>query len=234
MERKPPNKPSKPLSVTRPTPAIPRTINRLNKEEKKLPQIQVKKQEIVPKMIKTDKTPPMRKNSCEQPTAEEIQNLKKKILKNAEVIPNQTIKSLMSTYNKNRLEILNLKDEQKSFQSSISKLELLQGFVISEIEFYLAQNQEDPEPEYTYEELLELGDQIGKVSQGFSSDILCNIETSTLTVSSQCSICLSQMEPGEQAVVLDPCSHPYHDECIKSWLSDHKTCPLCLQEVILT
>ena len=234
MERKIPTKPTKSLSVTRPTAAIPRTVNRLNKEEKKLPQIQAKKQEVVPKIIKTDKTPPVRKNSSEQTSAEEIQNLKKKLFSNAEVIPKQTIKSLMSTYNKNRLEILNLKSEQKSFQSSISKLELLQGFVISEIEFYLAQNQEDPEPDYTYEELLELGDQIGKVSQGFSSEVLSNIETSTLIVSSQCSICLCQMELGEQAVVLDPCSHPYHNECIRSWLSDHKTCPLCLQEVILT
>ena len=245
MERKFPKKLPKPLQAPRPAAAVPANLSRSIQEETKLPQIQIRKQEILPKALLTEKMPSKKPAIRKAPTdlspESEIQILKTKIKKNAEVIPTQTIKSLFSTYTKNKLEFLSLKSEQKSIRSSVSKLELFQGFVINEIEFYMARGQEPQElqelqelqePDYTYEQLLELGEQIGKVSQGFAAETLGRMQTSAVSLSSQCSICLSPMEPGEQALVLDPCSHPYHGECIKSWLSEHKTCPLCLQEVI--
>ena len=41
-----------------------------------------------------------------------------------------------------------------------------------------------------------------------------------------CSICLGEYEEGEELVKL-PCSHIYHDECIRSWTQHHIRCPLC-------
>jgi hypothetical protein len=115
-------------------------------------------------------------------------------------------------------------------ESNANKLELLRGFVMSEIEnFFHHQVEED----YTYEELLELEEQIGKVSQGFSQEELNHITTRPALAASQCSICLSPVETGSESIVLVPCEHEYHPDCIKSWLQEHKTCPLCLQEVIL-
>lgn len=118
-------------------------------------------------------------------------------------------------------------------QMNSEKLELLRGFVMSEIEQFFYQQHEE-EPDYTYEELLELGEQIGKVSQGFSSEELSRIRTQAAAAVSQCSICLSALEAGSESITLAPCEHSYHPECIRSWLQEHKTCPLCLQEVTLS
>ncbi|EYU28535.1 hypothetical protein MIMGU_mgv11b020749mg [Erythranthe guttata] len=46
-----------------------------------------------------------------------------------------------------------------------------------------------------------------------------------------CSICLEDLSPGgdndfEEALSM-PCSHVYHGECIKKWLSISHYCPLC-------
>lgn len=46
----------------------------------------------------------------------------------------------------------------------------------------------------------------------------------------QCSICLLEYEPGDHYRTL-PCNHHFHQPCIDRWLSDHDTCPLCVQVV---
>lgn len=46
-----------------------------------------------------------------------------------------------------------------------------------------------------------------------------------------CSICLVELEAGEQVTVL-PCMHFYHKECIGSWLKRNCTCPLCKNNVL--
>jgi hypothetical protein len=46
-----------------------------------------------------------------------------------------------------------------------------------------------------------------------------------------CGVCLVQFE-GDDVVRCLPCAHPFHDECIKEWLSKWKnTCPLCSYEL---
>lgn len=45
-----------------------------------------------------------------------------------------------------------------------------------------------------------------------------------------CCICLEDLEEGNLATVL-PCSHAYHQGCIRQWLQGHTTCPLCKCEV---
>ncbi len=41
-----------------------------------------------------------------------------------------------------------------------------------------------------------------------------------------CCICLDAMEVGEQVILL-PCSHGYHKDCIQRWLARSAQCPLC-------
>lgn len=42
----------------------------------------------------------------------------------------------------------------------------------------------------------------------------------------QCSICLENMSLAEETRKL-LCQHEFHVECLRSWLQDHTTCPLC-------
>jgi hypothetical protein len=42
----------------------------------------------------------------------------------------------------------------------------------------------------------------------------------------ECSVCLVQMEPGEEAMGT-PCGHLFHAECLTRWMEVHMVCPLC-------
>lgn len=41
-----------------------------------------------------------------------------------------------------------------------------------------------------------------------------------------CAICLEDFEP-RQVVMLTPCSHMFHEECIVPWVKCHGQCPVC-------
>lgn len=45
-----------------------------------------------------------------------------------------------------------------------------------------------------------------------------------------CSICLDEDSEIHKMNQIS-CGHLFHDECINSWISDHLTCPLCLQTI---
>jgi len=41
-----------------------------------------------------------------------------------------------------------------------------------------------------------------------------------------CSICLDNIKLGDKYIIL-PCIHFFHDICIKNWMNERNTCPLC-------
>lgn len=43
----------------------------------------------------------------------------------------------------------------------------------------------------------------------------------------ECTVCLSELEDGEEARFLPRCGHGFHAECVDMWLASHVTCPLC-------
>jgi E3 ubiquitin-protein ligase EL5 len=43
----------------------------------------------------------------------------------------------------------------------------------------------------------------------------------------ECSVCLAELQEGEEARFLPRCGHGYHAECVDMWLASHTTCPLC-------
>ncbi|XP_066324197.1 E3 ubiquitin-protein ligase EL5-like [Miscanthus floridulus] len=43
----------------------------------------------------------------------------------------------------------------------------------------------------------------------------------------ECSVCLAELEDGEEARFLPCCGHGFHAECVDMWLASHTTCPLC-------
>ncbi|CAO2183964.1 unnamed protein product [Urochloa humidicola] len=97
---------------------------------------------------------------------------------------------------------------------------------------------EDVDPdEYSYEELIALGEVVGTESKGLSADTIASLPLLTYQAQDkqegnmeQCVICRVEFDEGETLVAL-PCKHPYHSECINQWLQLNKVCPMCSAEV---
>ncbi|XP_061341900.1 E3 ubiquitin ligase BIG BROTHER-related-like [Gastrolobium bilobum] len=91
--------------------------------------------------------------------------------------------------------------------------------------------------ELTYEELIELGDFIGKEKRGLSANEISSCLHSYTCHSAKnksgidrCVICQVEYEEGEDMVALH-CDHPYHEDCISKWLQIKKVCPICNIEI---
>lgn len=96
----------------------------------------------------------------------------------------------------------------------------------------------------SYEELLELGDKIGYVSTGLREDEIVRclrkaklplLDDMSSHFSSEmqckCSICQEEYEAEDEMGKLD-CGHFFHVDCIKQWLVQKKTCPMCKTSVL--
>ncbi|KAG8066030.1 hypothetical protein GUJ93_ZPchr0004g39897 [Zizania palustris] len=46
-----------------------------------------------------------------------------------------------------------------------------------------------------------------------------------------CSVCLGEFRDGESLRLLPKCSHPFHQQCIDTWLKSHSNCPLCRSNI---
>jgi len=42
----------------------------------------------------------------------------------------------------------------------------------------------------------------------------------------ECAVCRNEMEPRSKVLLL-PCLHRYHPDCIKPWLRINMSCPVC-------
>jgi len=89
----------------------------------------------------------------------------------------------------------------------------------------------------TYEQLLEMVDQIGSVHRGLAPSqinrLLPTMKFSDLNSSNSitdCTICLTQYQPSDLIRAL-PCKHVFHQQCADSWLSMNRTCPVCRFEI---
>ena len=105
---------------------------------------------------------------------------------------------------------------------------------------------QDPD-DMTYEELLQLGDVVGRQATGMDSAQIkkfCLLKTyekkkkTTNVVEEEeeeeeeedsCSVCRCEFESGEMILMMK-CKHGFHEECLRPWLKEYKTCPLCKTE----
>ncbi len=85
----------------------------------------------------------------------------------------------------------------------------------------------------TYEQLMELGENAGKVSQGLKKGEIDEIRTLTWiegrTKQETCTICMEKFKLGVKFKKLK-CDHEYHSECVNEWLSRSKKCPVCSRD----
>lgn len=89
----------------------------------------------------------------------------------------------------------------------------------------------DPEgiEDMSYEFLSELCDRIGYHRQGIHdvddvTEYVCYDEDADET----CPICLDNIVLGRKITL---CSHSFCTTCIEKWLSEHKTCPVCIRDL---
>ncbi|KAL8143642.1 hypothetical protein V2J09_016674 [Rumex salicifolius] len=47
-----------------------------------------------------------------------------------------------------------------------------------------------------------------------------------------CSVCLTEFEEGDDLRLLPKCNHAFHISCIDTWLRSHQNCPLCRSAVV--
>lgn len=91
------------------------------------------------------------------------------------------------------------------------------------------EHQPEVKEDFTYEELISIGEKIGVVNVGLSDEEINLIPDVELDVADTCSICLNSGNCGK--VLL--CSHFFHSECIGQWLRTKKSCPFCLSDVVV-
>jgi len=57
-------------------------------------------------------------------------------------------------------------------------------------------------------------------------------QTLMSTSSAICSICLDDYSDAENKITKLECGHIYHKECVKDWLENNSTCPVCRTEIM--
>ena len=86
----------------------------------------------------------------------------------------------------------------------------------------------------TYEQILELEEQIGSISNGLSDEEMKHLKREKYIkykyLDDKCIICQYVFKELETIVVF-PCNHCFHFPCIKPWLSTQHHCPLCKKDI---
>jgi hypothetical protein len=93
-----------------------------------------------------------------------------------------------------------------------------------------------PNPDkMSYEQLLQLEEQVGSVNKGLSKEKKKNIPEKPVNKALfddnlECIICMENFEENEKVKQLY-CGHIFHGDCIDKWLEKEKKCPFCKAEV---
>ena len=108
------------------------------------------------------------------------------------------------------------------------------------INYFLSMMVDLPQQNYpnvdnmTYEELLELEERIGKVSNGLTDEEIKKLKHEKFIkykyLDDKCIICQYIFKELESIVVL-PCKHCFHFSCLKPWISKEHHCPLCKKNI---
>lgn len=96
-----------------------------------------------------------------------------------------------------------------------------------------------PDPDkMTYEELLELEEKVGNVSKGLNKAQIKKIprfiyqKNKHKNIESKCVVCQYEFKNGDNITKLT-CGHVFHTDCVDTWLSKNKVCPMCHKEIVI-
>jgi hypothetical protein len=90
------------------------------------------------------------------------------------------------------------------------------------------QTDVDDEEELSYEYLLNLCDTIGYHKVGVKDIDMIAPKCNTCEKEEMCPICLESVNEPRKT---EKCNHTFCSLCLEKWLSENKTCPLCIQRL---
>ena len=154
----------------------------------------------------------------------QIKNVQDNILKLTESIKQKDI-----NIEKMQNDIDDLRDKNDELENKINDL----ADELDENGIDLEQSIGVPQPnvdEMTYEQLLELEEQIGSVSRGLTEEEIKGLKHDKFIknkyLEDKCIICQYNFSELESIVGL-PCKHCFHFACLKPWVEKEHHCPLC-------
>jgi hypothetical protein len=65
---------------------------------------------------------------------------------------------------------------------------------------------------------------------GLSSEIINKIKTSNELLEDNCSICLNKEN---KEIMILPCNHNFHSDCLRQWLKNNNKCPICRSDKMI-
>ena len=135
-----------------------------------------------------------------------------------------------------------LEDKISSYEQSEENLEKKINDIADELdeidgEFDLEDSIGIAQPnvdEMTYEQLLELEEQMGNVSNGLTDEEIKALKHDKFIknkyLEDKCIICQYNFKELEPVVGL-PCKHCFHFNCLKPWIEKQHYCPLCKSNI---
>ena len=87
----------------------------------------------------------------------------------------------------------------------------------------------------SYEELLALEERIGNVNNGLNDDQIKKLKRDYFDkkkYNDLCIICQNNFKDREKVLII-PCKHVFHEDCIVPWLKNKKQCPFCKSDVVV-
>ena len=163
----------------------------------------------------------------------EEKNKQKKIVEENILKLNQSIKERDNNIEKLQNDVDDMRNKNDDLDNKINDL----ADELEEADVDLDQNLDFAQPnvdEMTYEQLLELEEQMGSVSNGLSGEEIKNLKHDKFIknkyLEDKCIICQYNFMELESVVGLS-CKHCFHFACLKPWIEKQHYCPLCKSNI---
>ena len=197
-------------------------INSINYEN----EFKMKKLELIELKLLKEENEILKKKLAEQ--NEKLNSLKGVLIHNY-----TKIKSLRKQYEHYK-RALHRSFLDESNENNVLKEKMEEEFALRMVEQQIM-DEICPNPDkMSYEQLLQLEEEVGNVNKGMSKDKIKEIpikpyHKALFEDNCQCIICMESFSENELVKQL-PCGHIFHGDCIDHWLSQQKNCPFCKAE----
>ena len=115
--------------------------------------------------------------------------------------------------------------------------EIFENYIMSMIlnSHFQRENDYPNVDDMSYEELLALEERIGNVNNGLNDqriNRLNEVYFDKKKYNDLCIICQNNFKDREKVLII-PCKHVFHKDCIVPWLKNKKQCPFCKSDVVV-